>query len=293
MSELGANAQLPESRVLRLWGRIPVLIRALVSGIVVMAVGVWMWPVVLTVVPAPWSVAVMVGLLWVYWKYFSGSWAPKSTQAARRKNFRAVSLSRDVWIWGLLLAALLVVVWHSTLVVTFRFIEFPADLFVEEYRALGKAPPWVAWLVVIMTSIVAGICEETGFRGYMQVPLESRYGPTLAIAMVTGVFLVVHLHQAWAAPIVAQIIAVSALIGLLAHVSGSLIPGMIGHVVLDIINFSYWWTDLAGHFDKRPIAETGVDTHAIVWTLILAAATVLFLLACRKIWAVRRQAGTH
>lgn len=291
MSDIDAQVPPPDSNILRMWDRIPILIRALVSGIVVMAVGVWMWPAVSIIVPAPWSVIVMGGVLWVYWKYFSGSWAPKSTQVARQRYFRAVRLSRDVWTWGLTLAVLLVVVWHSSMIVTFRFIEFPADRFVEEYKAIGEAPIWIAWLVIIMSSMVAGICEETGFRGYMQVPLEGRYGPIVAIAIVTGIFLVVHLHQAWAGPIIVQIVAVSALIGLLAYVSGSLIPGMIGHIIVDIINFSYWWTDLAGHFDKRPISETGPDVHFIFWLLIFIGSVALFLFACRKIWNSRQHVG--
>ena len=77
--------------------------------------------------------------------------------------------------------------------------------------------------------------------------------------------------------------------GVIALFSGSLIPAMISHTVLDIINFSYWWTDVAGAFDKRPIGETGVDTHFIVWLVVLVASVVLFALAARKTLAARQE----
>ncbi len=61
---------------------------------------------------------------------------------------------------------------------------------------------------------------------------------------------------------------------------------------MDIPNFAYWWTDVAGTFDKRPVAETGIDAHLVVWTLILVTAIVLFSWAARKTLAARRQTRT-
>ncbi len=77
--------------------------------------------------------------------------------------------------------------------------------------------------------------------------------------------------------------------GILAYASGSLIPGMIGHAAMDIFNFSYWWTDVAGTFDGRPVAETGIDHGFVIWLLILVVSIALFFAATRKIAAVRQQ----
>jgi membrane protease YdiL (CAAX protease family) len=37
-----------------------------------------------------------------------------------------------------------------------------------------------------MSALVAGFCEEAAFRGYMQGPIERRYGPVVAI-LATGI----------------------------------------------------------------------------------------------------------
>ena len=103
-------------------------------------------------------------------------------------------------------------------------------------------------------------------------------------------FVVVHLNQAWVAPpILVLLFAMGALWGILAHSAGSLIPVMISHVVADIFNFSYWWTDIAGSFDKRPIAETGIDSHFVVWTLVFVVSLTLFFWAARKTRVAREQ----
>ena len=80
------------------------------------------------------------------------------------------------------------------------------------------------------------------------------------------------------------------LIGI-AYVSGSLIPVMISHTVTDIVNFSYWWTDVAGTFDKRPIGETGLDAHFFVWITILVVSLALFALVTYKTQAARQNIG--
>jgi len=281
--------QSSSSAIIRFWQRIPIAIRAIVLGLLVAEIGIVAWLAILALIPAPWSIVVMGGVLCVYWKYFSGSWWPTATAEARRNSFRAVKLLAGVWKWGLAAAILFVVAVQSGLVVTFRIVEFPAEAFTFEYR-FDAIPLWVAWLSAVMASLVAGICEETGFRGYMQVPLEKRYGPRAGIAIVSIVFVVVHLHQAWALPVLYfGIFAASVLLGILAYTSGSLVPGIIGHTVMDIINFAYWWSDLAGRFEKRPINETGIDYHFVAWLVILVASIALFLWVARKIRAVRQQ----
>ena len=153
-------------------------------------------------------------------------------------------------------AALFVVVGQSSFMMTFRIIQFPAEAFTSGYN-LDALPLWVAWLFIVMSSLVAGICEEVGFRGYMQVPLEKRYGPRVGIAIVSIMFVVIHLHQAWAPPVLFHIFAISVLLGVLAYTSGSLIPSMIGHTVLDIFNFSYWWSDVAGRLEGGRFSRQG------------------------------------
>ena len=287
MSDLDGKTQRPESPIRRFWQRIPVLVRAVVSGLLVTFVGGGIWLLLLAVIPAPWSVIAMGVVLWFYWKYFSGSWWPSSTAEARSRKFRAVRLSAGVWKWGLLGAFLFVAIVLSATVLTFRLVEIPAEASAD--YGLDALPVAQAWLIIIMASLVAGICEETGFRGYMQVPLEERYGPAAAIAIASVMFTVFHLNQAWAGPVLFQILAIGALLGVLAYASGSLIPSIIGHTIMDIFNFAFWWTDLAGVPELHTIAVTGIDPPFITAVVVFLVSLALFFGVARRMLAVRQQ----
>ncbi len=269
------------SGIMGFWLRLPVLIRAIISGVFVSSIGVYAWLAVGAILPAPLAFVVMGMLLWLYVKYFSGSWWPKSTAEARRKYFRSIKLSPAAWRWSILAAVLIVVNWQSAMVLTFRIIEFPAETFTAGYD-VEALPLWIAWLMILMSSLVAGICEETGYRGYMQVPLEVRYRPWIAIVIVSVLFLIIHLPQVWAPPVLIHLFTLSALLGILAYAAGSLIPSIIAHVSLDIFNFSYWWTDVAGTFDRRPVTETGIDVHFVLWALVFVASALLFVWSVHK-----------
>jgi membrane protease YdiL (CAAX protease family) len=277
--------------VFRFWQRIPLLIRAVIIGFLVFEIGVAVWVMIVApLIPAPWSIFVMGGFLWIYWKYFSGKWWPESTTKNREINFRDVKLSGSVWKWGILSALSFVAITQTGFVVTFRIIDFPAEIFTDEYY-FDAMPIWLAWLYIIMSSLVAGICEEVGLRGYMQVPLEKQYGPVAAIVIVSIVFLVIHLHQAWAIPILFHVMMISVLLGILAYASGSLLPSILGHTVMDIFNFSYWWSDVAGRFEHSPVVETGIDSHFIFGVLILAMSIALYTWSARKTLLARKGAA--
>lgn len=122
---------------------------------------------------------------------------------------------------------------------------------------------------MVLSAISAGVCEETGFRGYMQRPIEQRHGPVVAILISSQFFTAVHLTKSWAmAGMVPIVFGAGVLLGLLAYSSRSLIPGMIGHVLMDIGLFAYWWTGIAGTFTALPIGITGIDR-----SLVLTCAT--------------------
>lgn len=285
MNNSGDPSQEAFIGIMGYWRRIPVIIRATFLGLLISSAGVYCWLFVGAFIPAPWSLMIMGIILVLYVIYFSGSGGPKFGIEARKTSFRSIKLSEDVWKWGLLAAILIVALWQSGLVLTFRIIEYPQEVMVGSYDLAGM-PVWVAWLMVIMASLVAGICEETGYRGYMQVPLENRYGPVPAIVLVSLLFLIIHLQQVWAAPLLLHLFALSVLLGILAYASGSLIPSIVAHFGLDIFNFSYWWTDLAGRYDRQPLAETGIDAHFLIWGLLFIFSVILFLWTIRKVLGV-------
>ena len=272
-----------KSQLGKFWDHVPLLIKAILTGFVVSTVGVVSWPLIGTLVPMPWAFIVMVGVLWAYLKYFRGHWGLERTRAYRARMFRSPVLPRRTWLLSLFAIVLIVLIEQSGLVVTFRLMDFPADKFSQEYGFIESIPPWAGWLVIIMISAVAGICEEIGFRGYMQVPLEKRYSPLISIAIVSVVFVLVHLHQAWSGPIIIHIFFISVLFGSIAYYSGSLIPGIIAHFIMDVFNFSFWWTDLGGQFNKKTLAHTGIDSHFIFWSLAMILSVISFIIILRKI----------
>ena len=270
------------SNIQILWNKIPLIIRVVILGFVISTLGVGISVLVYAFVPMPWSFFLMIGLLWVYIKYFSGSWWPENTQSFRRVHFRSLKMTRRQWMLSGLAILLIVLIEQSGLVVTFRLVAFPAAQFIVAYSFLAEIPTWAAWLVVIMISAVAGICEETGFRGYMQLPLENKYGPVISISIVSLVFVLVHLHQAWSGPLIVHIFFISALFGTLAYYAKSLIPGIIAHFIMDICNFSFWWSDLGGQFDRQTIGVTGIDTHFLIWSGVLILGILVFVMIMRK-----------
>jgi membrane protease YdiL (CAAX protease family) len=258
------------------WSRLPLPLRAILTGFTVSSVGIAIWSVLLSILPAPWSIPPMIIALWAYLKFFSGRWGSKKSNERMKLNFRATKLSPSTWKWGITAALLFVIIIQASFVITFRLLDFPSGKFTADYKMLDSMPLWVAFAVLIMGSIVAGICEETGFRGYMQVPLENKYGKATAIIITSIIFTVIHLSHSWAAPIVPHIFFASMLLGIIAYKTGSLLPGIIGHSILDIFDYSVWWSDITGGFHMQTIFKTGVDLHFIVWILIFILALFVF-----------------
>jgi len=272
----------PSNAFGRFWMKAPLVVRSVLSGFGVSSIGVGIWVLLVTNVPAPWSIVAMGTVLILYWMYFSGKWNPTSTQTFRRFCMRQINLKRFVWIWGLVAAFCLFLFLNSGLIFTFRIVEFQPEIF-KTFSYINDFPAWKAWSFIIAVSLVAGICEEIGFRGYMQRPLEQKYGPVAGISITSLVFVVVHLHQAWATGILVQIFVISFMIGYLAFSTNSLLPGIICHVSFDIINVSYWWSDVIGTFERKPISMTGVDNHFIITVMVVLLSTVLFIVAIRKL----------
>ena len=149
---------------------------------------------------------------------------------------------------------------HASIVLLFRFVPFPVVEFRRGYDFSFIPTVPLRWLAVVISAASAGICEETGFRGYMQRPMELSHGAPVAILNSSLFFTVLHLTKGWAlAGMIPIIFGAGILLGSVAWSSGSLLPCMIGHTIMDIGLFGYWWTGIAGEFTLRPIGETGVD----------------------------------
>lgn len=104
--------------------------------------------------------------------------------------------------------------------------------------------PFATVLVQVITlSAVAGIVEESGFRGYMQGMIERRQGPAVAIAVTTIAFVAVHFgaEQVMNAPRALLIAVASVMYGILRHLTRSIVPGIILHSVGDAFGVMLLW----------------------------------------------------
>lgn len=288
MTNLETNMAQPATGFAKIRQRIPVLIKALVMGFLVNTIGVMNIPILTAFLPVPAAFIAIPTFLFIYYKFFSGSWGHLASKDARKKYFRKNTLSPAQWRWSLLAAVMLAIIFQAGFVVTFRLIKFPAEQFTQEY-GLDTLPTVIAWVAVVFSALSAGLCEEAGFRGYLQVPLEERYGPVAAILIGSILFMLIHLHQAWAPPVLFHLFSIGVLFGMLAYNSGSLIPGIVAHTLLDIVNFSYWWSDVAGKFEYLTISETGLDAHFIISTLVFLSVAAIFFWASLKSNSLRKQ----
>jgi membrane protease YdiL (CAAX protease family) len=263
-------------------------LRAIVVGLLIGLLAANVWPPLLFGLGVPVAATIETVFLALYLWWASGGGPPRTTQTGRRTAFRAGALSSAQWAWGLIAALFFATTIHAAIVLLFRLVPFPTVAFRRGYDLSVIPSVPLRWLAVVFSAASAGICEETGFRGYMQQPIEQRHGAPIAILMSSLFFMLVHLTKAWSMiGMVPIVFGAGVLLGLLAWSSGSLIPGIIGHTVMDIGLFAYWWTGIAGDFTARPISETGIDRGFLIACAAFVTALLIVLLAIGRLRKIR------
>jgi len=278
-----------EQRSAGLWSRIPVIVRAVVIGILVGLIAANLWPVFLLKLGMPVAAGVEAVFLIVYIWWVRGGGPPRAWKAARAENFRSRRLTARDWTWGLIAALAIPASVHAAMVVLFRLVPFPAEAFRQGYDLSFIPTRELQLLACVVSAASAGICEETGFRGYIQVPIEKRHGAFVAILISSLFFMLVHLTKGWSLIGMVPIVFVAGVMyGSLAWASRSLVFGMIGHTIMDIGLFAYWWTQILGKFSQRPIAETGMDQMFYAECAALGAALLISLISIARLRSLSR-----
>ncbi|HET9325134.1 MAG TPA: CPBP family intramembrane glutamic endopeptidase [Candidatus Eisenbacteria bacterium] len=271
------------------WARLPIILRAVIVGSFVMSMATVPCGSLLRVnfalAPSvPWSVPLVAIYLWLYWRYLRGEGWPQSTAEFRRTNLRAHSLPGRVWRWSLLAGGL---GWASVLGLRI-IIDSLFGLPRESLSSLSSYPFVMTLSYIVGASVLAGIAEEAGCRGYMQVPIERRHGSVVAILVVGVVFWLSHgaafvgqwglfLGHSW------FYLAASAVFGTLAYLTGSILPGVLLHTVANLVGFGLigWLGSSAG------ASSTNGDGFGLfLWTT--GGAALVSLIA--TVWAYRRLA---
>jgi membrane protease YdiL (CAAX protease family) len=266
-----------------------IVLRAVASGLLVGLVAANVWPLLLTRLKMSAAVWAEVVFLALYAWWAAGGGPPKRFKTARGRRFRVRSLSGAEIFWGCIAAVSFAATIHAGMALLFRFVRFPAEMFHRGYDLSFVPSLPMKWIVCIVSALSAGVCEETGFRGYMQRPLEERYGPITAITVSSGLFMLIHLSKGWAlASMVPIVLGAGVLLGVLARASGTLVFCMLGHWLMDIGLFSYWWAQIAGTFSQRPISETGFDGAFCLESAVFFIALLLFLIAVKRLSILKR-----
>jgi len=269
------------------WARIPVSLRAVLSGAAMVLVTANVWPPLLFKLGMPLAACAEVLFLACFVFWASGGGPPRRLRALRRDRFRVRAISGKEWLWGIAAAVAFAATIHAAIVVLFRMVPYPTAIFHRGYDFSFIPARSMQWAACIVSALSAAICEETGFRGTMQQPIELRHGPTIGILISSAMFTLVHLNKSWAMiGMVPIVFGAGLLLGALAHASGTLIFGIIGHTVMDIGLFAYWWTQIVGTFAERPISESGMDQAFGIECAalgLLLAATLISIARLRKL----------
>ena len=271
-----------------LWVRLPVIVQAVVTGLAVATAGTVPWATLASAnikyQPAlPWAVPIMAVYLWVFWRYVRGEGWPRSTAAARRASSRANALPSDLWGPALLAGVLGLVSVLLLQGVLSRLVALPPQRDLD----VAKSPALSVLLWVLMSGVVAGVVEETAFRGYLQRPIERRHGPVIAILVTGTLFGLVHFtHAEVTLVLLPYYVAVAAVYGALAHLTDSTLPSMVLHGGGNVFSAfdlfargrSEWQLSAA---PPLLIWQTGPDAA------FLANSAALLVVGAAAVWAYR------
>lgn len=262
-----------------LWQRVPVVVRAVVVGLLVLQIGGAV-PGILLVTSlkrspeVPWFLPATGVWLWFFWRYVKGWGWPAATARMRQADLRGRSLSGRVWFWSLLAGALGMASVMALVFVTSRFGNLPEKAYEAPFD-VSTYPWWTVLSIFLSIAGTAGVVEESAFRGYMLSAIARRHGWIAGIAIVAAVFYIAHLSHAYAtAAFLPFFLAYSALHGLLVYLTRSILPSIIIHSVADFIVVPIQFGVIAVPSESRFVTHGGLSI-----ALALAAIPAFWRLA--------------
>jgi membrane protease YdiL (CAAX protease family) len=237
----------------------------------------------------PWGGVAIALWLWLLWRYLAGAGRSDAASAARRANLRAPALPAPVWRRALLAGGAIAVVMRMMLDLS-RRLSIRPEQDIESFTRMLRYPHLTVFAIFLATAATAGVVEEAAFRGYIQFPIERRHGRLVGISVTALLFFVAHFRFGVADPIPWLTFSFAYLgaavgLGLLASLSGSIVPGVLCHAVVDAAAFlQYAWLGT-----PKSVWTSGVDRGFVVRCVVLVAAVAVTVPALRGLAAVARR----
>ncbi|MEQ1730013.1 MAG: type II CAAX endopeptidase family protein, partial [Vicinamibacterales bacterium] len=136
----------------------------------------------------PWAIVPMSIYLWAYFSVIGGRWMAAGSEH-RRADLRAHAVPARVWRVALPAGLLGIGAVLALIVVISRLIHLPPG---EPIAAPRGMPAATMFALLAMQSVVAGVTEESAFRGYMQSMVGRRFGVTVGIFASGVLFGLLH-----------------------------------------------------------------------------------------------------
>jgi membrane protease YdiL (CAAX protease family) len=224
------------TKLIAIWRRLPVLVRAPIVAFVVLNVGstLGVLPIVgnmKLLTSVPWALPATLVIMWAFWLYATGSGYPAVTRAYRATMTRDKTLSAPVWRAAMLaVAASLIATWSLRLVLPSMLPVAPPSLSID----ISVYPVTTTIGLALALAVSAGIVEEIAFRGYLQKSLEDAYGIVPALILTGIAFWYAYADKMTASHLPFHP-TVSVLLGTATYLTRSLLPAIIGHALGDAL----------------------------------------------------------
>lgn len=256
------NAQSPRLVTLALCGALALVLTVTVGGVwtALLAANLALSPAI------PWAVAVMALLLWLLWRYLGGAGWPRSTAEVCRRLLRANRLPAGVFAWAVLAGMLAIVALAGLWPVLFQLAQLPA----RSLPSLSAYPPLTVTLVLGMASLSGAVAEEAAFRGYFLGLLERRARRPAAVLIAALAIAPGHaLTQGFVWPTLVFYLCVDLMLGALAALTDSILPGIAVHGLGLLVFFTLVWP---GDMLQRLVGHGGADA----WLWVHGAQVIVF-----------------
>jgi membrane protease YdiL (CAAX protease family) len=244
------------------------------SGVALIVIGEGIWTGMIAAysrhpTPFPWYVPAMALVLalaagWLKW----GTW-PAYGAAARRDGVRLNPVPVRTFLVALLAG------WSTFFAGAGAYVAYRMThgLGGEVPMALPPGPKASLLVGLAMAAVVAGVLEEVSVRGFIQGRLEKTFGVVPAILISGLVWALFHTNHSYfdTTPLDVAIwfaifLAVSAILGTIAHLTNSVLPGIVIHAGFDSTYFLS-----AGFLQPRIAPLSYLESLAAPQTFLMVA----------------------